>query len=399
MIARSSASSQWSLIVLCSGVLLFNACDAGPANVQPLWDESAGWTIGAEQVRIGADEALAGHSLFRVRTALRDPDGHIIVLNGGSNEVRVFDASGRQTRSFGGTGQGPREFSALVGIWLVGGDTLVTYDVGQGRLLAWPLPGGDPLPVPIDVSHRPTIHGRFLSGAYLIGQTRQPERREPGTQWIDSVSLTLVVRPDNTPMPIARLPYRTMYAAPTPGGGAGAIYTPVAYSGSASIATGPDGFYYGFGKDWIISKYNASGEVTDTITRQGANVEFSEAMLDALIEQRVAMVPPEQAAMMRTYVEAFPWPDRLSAYQTLQLDSSGCLWVQHTVPPGADTSIWSVFAANGRWLGEIAIPTKLRPTHIGDQALTVIETDTDGVENVVVYAIEKPARAANCMSA
>jgi hypothetical protein len=396
MTARTTAKWLCKFAPVHYAVLILVACEASPNNQEPLWDEATEWTIGPEQLRIGANDAQDGHSLFRVRTAIQHPDGRIIVLNGGSNEVRVFDSDGALIRSFGGTGQGPEQFSALASIWLAAGDTVVTYDVGQARLLAWPLSGGSPVPIALDVSQRPTIYGRFASGAYLIGRADQPQRREPGSRWVDSVDLVVAPPSSAIPNQVARLPHVVMFAAPSPGGRGGSILTPLGYSGNASIAVGRAEFYYGFGQEWIITRYAESGTVNDTIRRNENPVQFSQAMLNALIDERVAMMPPEQAPMMRSFIEAFPWPETLAPFQALQLDEIGCLWVQHTISPGAERSIWSVFSMRGRWLGEIQMPSNIRPTRLGGRSLIGVQTNDDGVENVVVHEIVKPEPAANC---
>ena len=398
MTAQTKASWFCRLKPVHYAALALLGCEASPSNQEPLWDETTAWTIGSEKLRIGADEAQDGHSLFRVRTAIDHPDGRIIVLNGGSNEVRVFDSDGVLIRSFGGTGQGPEQFSALAAMWLVANDTVVTYDVGQARLLAWPLADGSPVPIALDVSQRPTIHGRFDSGSYLIGHIDQPQRREAGSRWVDSVNLVVAPTSVGTPNHVARFPHVAMFAAPSPGGRGGSILTPLGYSGNASIAVGQSEFYYGFGQNWIIARYEESGIVSDTIRRHESPKQFTGAMLTALIDERVAMVPPDQAPVMRNFIEAFPWPETMAAFQGLQLDELGCLWAQHTVPPGAEHSTWSVFSARGRWLGEVLIPSNFRPTRFGGQSLLGVQTGEDGVENVVVYEIVKPEPSVDCTS-
>lgn len=65
----------------------------------------------ATSLTIGEEEGAESLLLHRVRTALRLPDGRIVIANGGSHELRLVDASGMYLRSVGRMGGGPGEFS------------------------------------------------------------------------------------------------------------------------------------------------------------------------------------------------------------------------------------------------------------------------------------------------
>lgn len=86
------------------------------------------WSIGAEPiVSIGAVEGEEPYLLDAAMDATRLSDGRIVILNGGTNELRVFDASGVHLESWGGRGEGPGEFRSL---WRVGpwpGDSIIAW--------------------------------------------------------------------------------------------------------------------------------------------------------------------------------------------------------------------------------------------------------------------------------
>ena len=376
--------------LVLSGVLGIVGCRGSTEkNQAPLWNESTAWTVGPELLRIGANDALPGHSLFRVRMAIADPDGRVLVADGGTNEVRIFDASGTLVATLGGSGQGPAEFRMLSAIWLASGDTLVTYDGGSARLLAWPLDGGTPVGLDLDVSRRPNIYGRFESGSFLLGYLDAPQRREPGARWTDSMDVTVASVPGGREVAVGRFPYAAMFAAPAPGGAGGAVYTGLPYTARASLTVGQGGFYYGLGDEWTIVKFDETGIAIDTVHRGGSPLAFTNEMLNTVVEERVEMVPPEQSAVMRSYLGGFPWPDKLPAIERLMVDDLGCLWAQQPVPPGTDTADWSVFSSRNRWLGDIPIASNFRPTQIGAESILGIETNADGLELVVRYALNR----------
>ena len=77
-------------------------------NQPPPEGSSLGWEIGPEPtVTIGAAEGEAPYLLHSVRRAATLSDGRIVVADGASDEVRVFDPDGVHLVSWGGEGEGP----------------------------------------------------------------------------------------------------------------------------------------------------------------------------------------------------------------------------------------------------------------------------------------------------
>jgi hypothetical protein len=54
-------------------------------------------------------------------------------------------------------------------------------------------------------------------------------------------------------------------------------------------------------------------------------------------------------------------------------------------------SRWSVFDASGRWLGDVALPSRFTPKEIGADYVLGIGRDADDVPHVLMYRIEKPS--------
>ena len=71
-------------------------------------DSRLAWRVGTDPlVSIGTPEAAADFQLHKVEDATRLADGRIVVANGGSMELLVFDATGQCLASWGGQGEGP----------------------------------------------------------------------------------------------------------------------------------------------------------------------------------------------------------------------------------------------------------------------------------------------------
>ena len=106
-------------------------------NPLPPEGSSLGWEIGPKPtVKIGAAEGEAPHLLHDVKRAATLSDGRIVVADGASDEVRVFDPGGAHLVSCGGEGEGPGEFDALSGVARWRGDSVAAWNFHTGRGLS-----------------------------------------------------------------------------------------------------------------------------------------------------------------------------------------------------------------------------------------------------------------------
>ena len=66
-------------------------------NAGPAWDADGAWHLGEQPlVDIGGLEGDPDYELYRVSSAVRLPDGRIVIGNSGTNEIRFYDESGVQ---------------------------------------------------------------------------------------------------------------------------------------------------------------------------------------------------------------------------------------------------------------------------------------------------------------
>ena len=91
---------------------------------------------------IGSVESGEADELFRVQDATLLADGRIVIANAGSGKIRVFNADGSHSATWGGPGEGPDEFTrgpSFVASWP--GDSIAAPDFGKRRLLIFDLDG------------------------------------------------------------------------------------------------------------------------------------------------------------------------------------------------------------------------------------------------------------------
>jgi hypothetical protein len=100
------------------------------------------WAIGAEPlVDLGGEDVPEEEALFRVESAYRLRDGRIIVADGGSTSLKVFDETGMMLRTIGRSGDGPGEFRGINQFERLSGDSLAVWDFAQARLTVFDADG------------------------------------------------------------------------------------------------------------------------------------------------------------------------------------------------------------------------------------------------------------------
>jgi hypothetical protein len=87
------------------------------------------WSLGPEPLlTIGRMDGDPAYVLSDVRDVGLFPDGRIVVADGGTQTLRLFDVDGAFLRRMGGAGQGPGEFAYLSGVGIAAPDTILAYD-------------------------------------------------------------------------------------------------------------------------------------------------------------------------------------------------------------------------------------------------------------------------------
>ncbi len=98
------------------------------------------------------------------------------------------------------------------------------------------------------------------------------------------------------------------------------------------------------------------------------------------------------------YLEDMPFPGQFPPYSRILVDAEGNLWVEGyrwpapwAVPPDPPDTHWSVFDADGVWLGRVTVPGRFLVHDIGTDYVLGTWKDHDDVAHIREYALVKPA--------
>jgi hypothetical protein len=80
----------------------------------------------------------------------------------------------------------------------------------------------------------------------------------------------------------------------------------------------------------------------------------------------------------------------MPAYRGIMLDRGGNLWVEEYRRPGDRVPRWTVFSAEGEFLGTLAVPERFAVHDIGDDYVLGRWADDMDIEHVRMYELVKP---------
>lgn len=176
----------------CSGSDQAGGGGSGAASVEATQsgqETLESWTLGEEPLlEIGVREGEEPYQLFRAQGAVRLDDGRIVVVNGGSQELRFFDARGQFLQAVGGDGEGPGEFRYPAWIRKAGLDSLLVWDQGLQRVSFFDDSGDFLGSRPLHPTTEVLFPGdEWIYRSFWIDSPVRPEAREPLRRAADAI--------------------------------------------------------------------------------------------------------------------------------------------------------------------------------------------------------------------
>lgn len=393
------------LAALLFGIFVLSACGEEPppppppaeANVVAVEnaalppDARLEWRIdSAPRLSIGGASGRAAHQLFGVRDATVLPDGRVAVANGGTGEIRVFDATGTHVISMGGAGEGPGEFRALAAVEAWPGDSILAWDARQRRISVF---SGDG-------RHGRTFRLRTFEDTHspqFLGVT--PDRRllvRAGFPQRGDAPYEGMFRPDHryalldaTGAPSADLgthPGEEGFLIATGGfesfsGHPHGKYTVAAVWGDEILISPND--------DFTLRAFAFDGRPTRVIRLDLDAAPPTGADMESWFDAFTANDTPEERRAFRETFESFPLLESVPAFTDLVADALGFVWVRAFGGPPDGPGAWIVFDPEGKVVGRVETPSGLDVYEIGaDYVLGRVRDELD-IESVQLRPLER----------
>ena len=384
-------------------------------NARPADGSRLGWQVGSEPlISIGTVEGGEDFQLHWVDDALKLRDGRVVVANGGSHQLLVFDEAGRYLAAWGQRGEGPGDFGGSWG----------TNGLGPPQLFSmerWP---GDSLAV---------CHGLATAGAkqfVSFWDTRGNYGRRLNLARTDYVPQCHDVLPGRgilaihwTPVPaldhekgLSRQVDLELFVV----AGDGSL------RGSLGFHPGAENFWHwedhrGDGTGFFIPNppfqkslvwsawgelvlvapteryelraYRHDGSLVRIVRRENDVRSPTEADLDSYRADRrrdAERWPPDARRLFLAALDALPLPESFPAISAIEVDLLGNLWVrEYNLPGQDDRAVWTVFDPEGLALGFVETPPDLVIYEIGEDYILGKVLDDLRVEYVQLWRLDR----------
>ena len=333
----------------------------------------------APTLTLGGAGAEGASALRGVVGAVTLPDGRIVVADGGSRELRYFDAQGRFLSATGGEGPGPEQFQSLSRMGPVASDTVWVADERAGQLslvVAGGVARRDSFPEGL------AVVGRFADDAYLVvprwstallGEDASEGVRRDTAMWARWWPRQPAVQE------LGRFPHDEMMVIARPDGPVAGVPP---FGRRTSRAVGPDAFLVGDQVTFEIRRHRADGTLAEILRLWGVDLTLTEAVKEAVRPPR----SEDDTSLVDLLWEGAP--ATRPAYTRLLLDATGHLWVAEHVAGRESPRLWLVFSPSGEALGLVTVPAGFSPQEIGADWVLGVETTGSG-DRVVRYGLSR----------
>ncbi len=329
-------------------------------NHAPIWRDGDFWTVDPEP-----DLVLGGlWNVFRVAPL---SNGRIVMLTpDDETKVQVFEPSGRLSASFGRAGQGPGEFNYPLHLQVLRGDTIVVWDRMFGPVYHFDHSGKL-------LRERRIDFGALIEATRTYGLHPGESVHWPlpdGSFLVDAVPSDW--RPPAEPGQIYRRPagyvrIDSAYSAHSFGwwdgrerlsSGRDNLFSGVPFPAQAMTVAGgdPPSVYVTNGDRYEVHQFSMSGVLRRILRRTVDPIAFTDDEYEEWKELVKAWNPNRNWRRWERLIGELSRRYH-PAIRSFSMDSEGFLWINDRWNRQLGTTEWSVFDAEGRWLGTLELPS------------------------------------------
>jgi hypothetical protein len=353
-----------------------------------------GWRIAAEPVLdLGTADGPAEYRFDQIEGILRRTDRSIVVADGGSSEVRFYDASGQYIRGVGGRGSGPGEYQRIGGLGEGPGDSLWVYDFGSRRFTILTAEGDvvRTVRVPDALANVGAI-GRLPDGSFVLQEYwsshSDDESPREGLVREAAAVATMPARGGGVDT-LGLFPGREVLIWSEDG--RGVMSTPL-FARSTSVAMLGDEVLVGDQAAFEIGQYASRGHLTRVLRRSDVPLHLSAEEVEGAVNAEIASHPESERPMWRLHFARMVEPDTRPAFSRLLSDRDGNVWVASHAPDTRrwrEVREWAVFDSEGAWLGVVEVPERFFIHQIGGDWVLGRWRDELDIEHVRLYELDR----------
>jgi len=361
------------------------------------WSDRQPWLVREEpEVDIGTLEGEEPYQLFRVTGALRLSDGRIVVANGGSSELRYFDANGEFLMSAGRQGSGPGEFERLGWVRSMPGDSVFAYDSSTRRVSVFDAAGEFVRSFQVTSPGErqfPLAQGMFDDGKVLVMNLNLFGADGPPPDGYQRRSDTYQVFSSQGELESeigSFLGAETFMRSGREGGNTFISIAQIPFGHSPSAVAAGEHLVYGSSDTYEYGVYARDGSLLRIVRRAFEPRGVTDADLAAFIDRQVEDREGQQtrAEVEKQYAD-MPLPNTMPAYDDIERDAEGNIWVRDFSPDVDAPRTWTVFDSVGQMRGSLTVPAGVSVLQIGTDYVIGRWRDDLDVEHVRVYGIVK----------
>lgn len=340
-------------------------------------------------VRFG-DEAMEYH---RIVAIVPLSSGGLVVANGGTQQLRLFDRDGRLLREVGRRGGGPGEYLDISGVSALRNDSLVVWDGIARRVTVLDPKGGYvrtfPLEAPFEGAGSVMRVLALPSGDILIGfsevRTLAPS---PTAKRFGERLLIFTSDGKRREQAELRIASSDHFVQSVPYERGGVAYWGLAFGRSLSVRATASGIATGDGTTWRVEtrKLPDLGVVTGhELSRSPAPV--TSADIAAYRERALRGESGADRLLAERMVDEMPFPKTQPAFARFEVDERGRFWVADYIERRSPAPLWLRLDSGTGRASAVRFPARFEPRAFAGQMVYGILRDEDDVERVVAYGL------------
>jgi hypothetical protein len=344
------------------------------------------FTLSAEPLAtIGVVEGAPEYQLTRA-SAVRLSDETIVVFNGGTQELRFYDATGQYLRTVGREGEGPGEFKQASLAGRLAGDSVLVLDGGSSRVTVVG-PGGEVRSYPLssELGFAPVLEGALANGRMLFALRTLPNFQAPPGVLRESQAVAWL-EPSGSVQRLGEFPGMEVSRV-------GGAAFPVPLAPGMAVAANGGRAAVGDNATYSVNVYDDTGTLLQVVrlNRPPTPAQPGDFELGLPAILRLDSAGGRRQTSFTVTLDQMPHHETLPAYGDVRLDYAGNLWVgDYAVEWLAQPRTWSMFDPEGIYVGRLEVPDRSTVLDIGEDWILLRTLDDLDVERVVLYGLTPP---------